>query len=67
MRFYPNKRNGLVTLAALIYHKLSEETKQHVTVALTGTGGDELFGGYNRYRALKLMNFINKVPLNLNL
>ena len=50
--------------AALIYHKLSEETKQHVTVALTGTGGDELFGGYNRYRALKLMNFINKVPLN---
>ena len=50
--------------AALIYHKLSKETKQHVTVALTGTGGDELFGGYNRYRALKLMNFINKVPLN---
>jgi asparagine synthase (glutamine-hydrolysing) len=37
--------------AALPLLHVCEVTRNHVTVALVGDGGDEVFGGYERYRA----------------
>ena len=38
--------------SALNMFILSKLTKQHVTVALSGDGADEVFGGYSKHRAL---------------
>ena len=41
---------------------LSEMTRGEVTVALSGDGGDELFAGYDRYRAVNLAGRVDRLP-----
>src|SRR2546430_16023781 len=40
-------------------------TRQHVTVALNGDGGDESLAGYPRYQAMKFMAYWRHVPAAL--
>lgn len=44
---------------------LAEMARRHVTVALTGDGGDEAFGGYGRYAHAAMLQRLDRLPASL--
>ncbi|MCX7011197.1 MAG: asparagine synthase (glutamine-hydrolyzing) [Candidatus Sumerlaeota bacterium] len=52
----------LADSGAILTYIISRFARHRVTVALTGIGGDEVFGGYRRYAAMKLWRLYNAIP-----
>ncbi len=52
----------LAELSSLGFFALCELASRHVTVALSGQGADELFGGYRKHRAAALAGRWQRLP-----
>ena len=48
--------------SALATYYVSRETRQFVTVALNGDGGDESFAGYDRHFAMQISEKYHRIP-----
>jgi asparagine synthase (glutamine-hydrolysing) len=52
----------MTDLSALPLYLVCREAKKHVTVCLSGEGGDEIFVGYDRFKASKFDQYYRRVP-----
>jgi asparagine synthase (glutamine-hydrolysing) len=61
-RFIWSMDEPVAEAPALPFYLISKLLRQHVTVALSGEGADELFGGYGVYRYMQWANAYGKCP-----
>lgn len=52
----------MTDLSSIPLMLICEQAKQHVTVCLSGEGGDEVFAGYDRFKAARLANYLKLIP-----
>ncbi|MFH0786878.1 MAG: asparagine synthase (glutamine-hydrolyzing) [Pseudomonadota bacterium] len=52
----------MTDLSALPLYLVCREAKKHITVCLSGEGGDEIFAGYDRFKASKADSYYRQVP-----
>jgi asparagine synthase (glutamine-hydrolysing) len=48
--------------SAVPTYYVSELARREVTVALNGDGGDECFLGYSRYKAMRYLSWLDRIP-----
>ncbi len=51
--------------SVLPYYLICRKAREHVTVCLSGEGGDEVFVGYDRFKASKAERYLHKIPAPL--
>ncbi len=52
----------LSEFSVLPYYLISRKAREHITVCLSGEGGDELFAGYDRFKASKFNKLFRNLP-----
>jgi len=62
LRLVPFFDQPFANPTAYLMYLISSHTRPEATVALCGAGGDELFAGYPRYRAMMLAQMFQHVP-----
>ena len=61
-RLVPHFDEPFADSSAIATYYLSQWTRNHVRVVMTGDGGDELFGGYARYQTCESLGTFDRLP-----